>query len=51
MNATIMYSSEELAKMEIKKFLAEGLKDVRDNNLLDFDAVFAELEKRYDVNG
>lgn len=44
------YSQEELAKMEIHQFVNEGLQDVYDNNLLDFDTTFDALEKRYIAN-
>ena len=30
-----------------KEFITEGLKDVYQNNLLDFDSVFDALEERY----
>lgn len=45
--AQVTYSPEELAKMEIRNFVNEGLKDVQNNDLYDFDEVFDELESRY----
>lgn len=51
MEATIQYSKEELARVELKKFLDEGLQDVSRGQLLDFDETFDELEKRYSANG
>ncbi len=50
MEATIMYSSEEIAKAEIREYINEGLNDVSNNRLLDFDATFDELEARYHAN-
>ena len=47
MESTIEYSKEELAKRELRKFLDEGLQDVSNNQLLDFNETFDELEKRY----
>ena len=47
MEATVNYSQEELARMEIRKFVNEGLQDVYHNKLLDFDTTFNELEERY----
>lgn len=47
MEATINYSQEECAKIEIRKFVNEGLQDMYDNKLLDFDTTFDELEERY----
>jgi len=51
MEATIEYSKEELARMELRKFLDEGLQNVENHQLLDFDETFDELEKRYSANG
>ena len=51
MEATIEYSKEELARVELRKFLDEGLRDISNNPLLDFDETFDELEKRYGANG
>lgn len=47
MEARITYTPEDLARIEIRQFVNEGLQDVCDNNLLDFDSTFDELEKRY----
>ena len=51
MDATIEYSKEELARIELRKFLDEGLQDVQNQRLLDFEETFDELEKRYSANG
>ena len=51
MEATIQYSKEEFARVELRKFLDEGLQEVASGQLLDFDETFDELEKRYGANG
>ena len=43
----VVFSPEELARMEIRNFVNEGLKDVQEGNLYDFDEVFDEIESRY----
>ena len=50
MEAVIKISREDIMREEINDFLSEGLQDVRSGNLLDFDMVFEDLEKRYDAN-
>ena len=50
MDVTINYSKDNVAQMEIRNFIAEGLKDVQQKKLLDFDTTFDELEKRYSTN-
>lgn len=45
----ILYIPEEQARQEIRKFVNEGLKDVQENALYDFEDVFDELESRYKV--
>lgn len=50
MDVTINYSPEELTRMEIRSFVGEGLQDVYNNRLLDFDSTFDELEERYSAN-
>ena len=45
--ARVLYTPEEIAKMEIRNFVNDGLKDVQNNDLYDFDEVFDELENRY----
>ena len=50
METTINYSQEEIAKMEIRGFVNEGLQDAYNNKLLDFDTTFDELEERYRAN-
>ncbi|MDE5801659.1 MAG: hypothetical protein K2I22_01940 [Lachnospiraceae bacterium] len=51
MEAIMSYSQEEIARMEIHAFVNEGLQDVYQNKLLDFDTTFDELEERYSANG
>ena len=51
MEITVNYSQEEIARMEIQAFVNEGLQDVYQNKLLDFDTTFDELEERYSANG
>lgn len=50
MDVTINYSQEELTRMEIRSFVSEGLQDVYNSRLLDFDSTFDELEARYSAN-
>lgn len=50
MKATINYSQEEIARLEIRSFVQEGLQDVYNNKLLDFETTFDELEERYGGN-
>ena len=50
METTIKYAQEELTQMEICRFVNEGLQDVYNDNLLDFNTTFGELEKRYSAN-
>lgn len=45
----ILYSPEEQTRQGIRSFVNEGLKDVQENALYDFDEVFDELESRYKV--
>lgn len=49
MEATMNYSQEETARMEIHAFVNESLQDVYQNKLLDFDTTFDELEERYSI--
>lgn len=41
------YTPKEKARLEIRNFINEGLKDVENNDLYDFDEVFDEIESRY----
>lgn len=50
MEAAIIYPQDEISKTEIHSFVREGLQDVSQNRLLDFDTVFDELEVRYHAN-
>ncbi|MGN0365963.1 MAG: hypothetical protein ACI4E5_08520 [Suilimivivens sp.] len=43
MESIINYSQEEVVRMEILRFVNEGLQDMYDNKLLDFDTTFDEL--------
>ncbi|WP_156913281.1 hypothetical protein [Acetobacterium malicum] len=43
----VLYTLEEIAKMEIRNFVNTGLKDVQNNDRYDFDEVFDELKNRY----
>lgn len=43
-----MFTQEEVARMEIQNFVNQGLKDVQEGNLFDFDETFDEIERRYD---
>lgn len=45
----ILYSPEEQARQEICSYVNEGLKDVQENAIYDFDEAFDELESRYKV--
>lgn len=47
----ILYTPEEQTRQEIRNFVNEGLKDVQENALYDFEDVFDELESRYKVEG
>lgn len=38
---------DEMTPEEFKQFLQEGIDDLKKGNVLDFDEVFDELEKRY----
>lgn len=50
MEATINYSRDDVTRMEIRNFVNEGLQDVYNNKLLDFDETFDKLEERYNTN-
>ena len=43
----VVFTLEETARMEIRSFVNDGLKDVQEGNLYDFNEVFDEIEKRY----
>lgn len=45
-----MASQEKIIQKEIRSFVNEGLQDVYQSNLLDFDTTFDELEERYSAN-
>ncbi|MBQ7360750.1 MAG: hypothetical protein IJY10_07175 [Lachnospiraceae bacterium] len=50
MKTTINCSQEEVTRVEIRSFVAEGLEDLSNDKLLDFDSTFDELEERYSSN-
>lgn len=43
----VVFSPEELARMEIRNFVNEGLRDVQEGSIYEFDEVFDEIESRY----
>jgi len=43
----VVFTSEETARMEIRNFINDGLKDVQNGDIFDFDEVFDEIEGRY----
>ena len=45
--AQLKLTPEELARMEIRNFINEGLKDVQNQDFFDAEEVFNELESRY----
>lgn len=45
----IINSPEEQTRQEIRSFVNEGLKDVQENAIYDYDEAFDELESRYKV--
>ena len=47
MKISVNYLPAEATEKELHSFITEGLKDVYQNNLLDFDSVFDALEERY----
>lgn len=47
----VVFSPEELAKMKIRNFVNEGLKDIQEGNLYDLDEVFDEIESRLRNSG
>ncbi len=47
MKTSVNYLPAEATEKELHSFITEGLKDVYQNNLLDFDSVFDALEERY----
>lgn len=51
METARIYPEQEVSGMEFHRFLEDGLEDIRNGNLLDFESVFDELEKSYDAGG
>lgn len=50
MKTTIKRSQDEPTLIEIRKFVNEGVQDLYNGNLLDFNTSFEKLEKRYSSN-
>ena len=46
-NAITQLNTEEITKIELYNFIAEGLKNIEEGRVYDFDEAFDELEKRY----
>ncbi len=44
------YNQEESTRAEIRFFINEGLKDIQEDRLIDFDEAIVELKERYIVN-
>ena len=51
MEATVMDLNDEIAIAELREILLESVNNMKEDELLDFDEVFDELEQRYDANG
>lgn len=51
METGIQYSAEEAVRAEMRQSVFEGLQDLYEGNLLDYNSVFDELEKRYSTSG
>jgi hypothetical protein len=47
-NINANLNPEDIARIQIRKFIAEGIQDKKDDNLYDLEEVFNELEQRYD---
>lgn len=50
MEAKVSYLSADYPQSELQHFILEGLQDLSNNNLLDFDTTFDELEERFGAN-
>lgn len=50
MESAVNFSENDIAKMEIRRFINEGLQDIYHNQLIDSDTVFDKLEERYNLN-
>lgn len=51
MEPGMQYTLEDTARAEIRKFVLEGLQELQEGKLRDFNSVFDELEKRYSTGG
>ena len=47
-NINANLNPEDIARVQIRKFIAEGIQDKKHDNLYDLEEVFNELEQRYD---
>ncbi len=45
--ASDLYTANDLTQMEIRNFINEGLRDVENYDLSDFDETFDKIERRY----
>lgn len=43
----IQYTAEEQARIEIRNFVNDGLRDLQKGNVQNFDEAFDEIESRY----
>ncbi len=50
MEAKINFIANDFAEKEFHDFIMEGLQDIRNGNIRDFDEVFDDLEKRFHIN-
>lgn len=50
MEVSFRQMQDGMTEKEFCMFIEEGLQDACAGNLLDFDAAFDELEKRYDTD-
>lgn len=50
MEAKKNFVANDFAEKEFHDFIMEGIQDVRAGNVLDFDEVFDDLERRFHVS-
>lgn len=43
----VQYTAEEQARIEIRNFVNDGLRDLQKGNVQNFDEAFDEIESRY----
>lgn len=51
METGIQYLLEDTARAEMRQFVFEGLRELQEGKLLEYNSVFDELEKRYSTDG